>query len=905
MPFLSRELRVSTTVLALLGSTILMLVAATAFAGGDAQPTTVGWAYGQPSSTVPDGYQAHFALGQELMQAGDLQGAAREYIECIRLFQPYVTEEQRAGNYRDRMLAEVYLHPLATTCVNLGHSLRQLGRLDTAINLYTGAADIAPGYVPAHESLGQALIEKGGRLHEVRAAKHLGSGDLDRSEAELDLYRSAIAHLHVARQLEPQNANVRTSLSTALLRWGVLDAALTHAAKGVDLAPTSPQAHQALGVANYTLGRLSAATRAYRDAARYSADESDEYQAEIQNGLAVVLAADADMDGAVIAYRKAALLDPTNAVYQNNLGAALRMLGKAGESSSAHARATVLAPNEIQYHLNLAAAARDDAQPAQAIDAYRAALRLDCSDPKIHHQLGLTLFERSQPVNAIKAFADLKDADITDAQVNGALAGIAMHFMADKRLRLVDAMDPRSYEVAPRLILNPDRWAQVKRDLAHQWMLLDQCPLYGEARLELQDAILDYPNVEPALLKLVGRYEKVLSVTMGSSAAIVPANLPMSLVRTAAEDSPMAASIETLTPAVRRTVLGVALMLAQNDDLANAAAELQWATRLDRRNAHIIDSLGKVLLASGKTEQALAKFKMAARLADDLADVHYDGGLALGYKKQMSKAVDAWDRAAQLDMADPALCVTRGIACLQATELDYAYAMFAKAMELDADYAPAHYYQGLVQALRQTSSPLTASALRNSRFGTPIGRSHYDLRAEFIKTEALNAAMAAIQKADALDPERKEAYYYVGVELGLQDPMISDIAGADVIHAVSRAQGLIRDWAAVTNNIAVVSALSGDWNNAEQLLRTATADEPHYALAHWNLGRVLMHNRKEGEGAAELELARKLARQQNLPYLFRERQVAPPAVVKLPREAAELWRSKTLLEAFDIPTPVL
>ena len=224
---------------------------------------------------------------------------------------------------------------------------------------------------------------------------------------------------------------------------------------------------------------------------------------------------------------------------------------------------------------------------------------------------------------------------------------------------------------------------------------------------------------------------------------------------------------------------------------------------------------------------------------------------------------------------------------------------------MDEDYAPAHYYVGLVEALRNTASPITRSALQNARVRTIVGEPHYDVRAEFIRSAALEPALDALRSADQADPERREFYYYVGVELGLQDPALSSVEGLDVIHSVPLGQGFMRDWAAVTNNIAVCAFLGGEVAKAENLLRIAVDDEPDYALAHWNLGRVLMAQNKEAEGKAELARAARLAKQQGLPYYFNIKQTPAPKPWRMPRMAAEEYSHKTLLEAFNYQGSVL
>lgn len=911
----SRPGRVTALVAAIACCLALIFAALPALAqgaAGQANPNARpdGWLlnYGQPPYSIPDTYRAHYERGIALAQKLDYEGAARELLECLRLFEPYVSSRLRVGDYMDKLAMEDYATPLASACVNLGHAVRQLGRLETAVSLYTGAADIAPGYVPAHESLGSALIEQGVARHDQRQRESTAVGNVAPDEAELNLYRLAVAHLHVARQLEPNNPNVRVLLSVALRRWGVLDGAITQGQKAVELDPTSAEAQYNLGLALAAAGKMQPAIDALKEASRLASSDSASLQAEIQNALGLALAGTGDFSGALNAYTMAADLQPANAEYRNNLGAALRAAGKPAESKPVLQAATALNPGNIEQYLNLAAAARDAGDLETAVRAYRQALRLNSKDPELHHQLALTLYQRRDPDVVFAGYTKDASAPVDEA-VQAALATIAAHFIQMRRVQMVDAMDPRSYTATPRLAMSPNPWPKLRGQVAAIWQLLDRRPLYGESRLDLQDMLADLDLIKPAVLALAGDYEKVLQVSASGKVAAEPLAIPERLLK---GDSAMAASAAGLTPEAKLAVMGIARALRAGDDLAESIAEFRWAQRMNPRSAFIVNNLGKALFDAGEIPAALAMYNRAIQLGHDLPETYFNRGVALARMGRIDEAMNSWDKAVQMGKTpDARLHCFMGQVAMQRTEFDYAMAMFDRSLRINADFAPAHYYRGLLLALEQSASVLTALPLENSRLATPIGRRHYDVRAEFISLEKLEPALTELRKADSLDPDRRCFYDYVGVEMGLQDPALAPVKGAVILHAVARLRGLKPDWAAVTNNIAVTAALDGDAAKAEKLLKIAIRDEPEYALAHWNLGRVLMATNREGEGKQELWKAVELARKQNLPYFFEaEKPVTPkaapaPRPAPLPRQAIPEYPLKSLLEAFDIPVPVL
>jgi len=84
-----------------------------------------------------------------------------------------------------------------------------------------------------------------------------------------------------------------------------------------------------------------------------------------------------DLDQAVSCYRKAVALTPDYAEAHNNLGSALRELGKPAESEACVRRALQLKPDYAEAHNNLGCALRDLNRPEEALTCYAKALQLN------------------------------------------------------------------------------------------------------------------------------------------------------------------------------------------------------------------------------------------------------------------------------------------------------------------------------------------------------------------------------------------------------------------------------------------------------------------------------------------------------------------------------------------------
>jgi hypothetical protein len=136
-----------------------------------------------------------------------------------------------------------------------------------------------------------------------------------------------------------------------------LDAAIGDCLREVAAKPTSPAAHNNLGIALRDRGRL---------------------------------------DEAIAAFRQALALDPNSPQPHNNLGTALRDQGQLSEAIAAFRDAIALNPNLAEVHNNLAMALGDQGRLDEAIIAHREAIAIKPSFAKAHYNLGMALLTRGE-----------------------------------------------------------------------------------------------------------------------------------------------------------------------------------------------------------------------------------------------------------------------------------------------------------------------------------------------------------------------------------------------------------------------------------------------------------------------------------------------------------------------------
>jgi len=147
----------------------------------------------------------------------------------------------------------------------------------------------------------------------IDAAKQMAEGDID----------AAIATFEAASKIEPDNAELHSSRSMALLQKGENQAALEAARKAVELAPKDSRANYALGHLLRISGQKEEALQALATAL---ADEPDFTPAIYEQGM--LLAETGKLEDALKNFEKFARAHPEDQNAQTAIESIKRELGK-------------------------------------------------------------------------------------------------------------------------------------------------------------------------------------------------------------------------------------------------------------------------------------------------------------------------------------------------------------------------------------------------------------------------------------------------------------------------------------------------------------------------------------------------------------------------------------------------
>lgn len=197
------------------------------------------------------------------------------------------------------------------------------------------------GHVDAALAAARALQA----AHPQRAVVHNTAGLL---HGDRDEHAAALAAFRQARTVDPHYVPAYLNAARALHAQGARDAAMEEVRLGLAAAPDDPQLALFLASLCEAAGNVGQAQAHYARAASGSRPESAAWK-----GLARTLYAQADLFGAIDAYRRASELDDRDWTIWNALGNCHLDLGLLQDATRAYRRAMELRPDIAGLHDNL------------------------------------------------------------------------------------------------------------------------------------------------------------------------------------------------------------------------------------------------------------------------------------------------------------------------------------------------------------------------------------------------------------------------------------------------------------------------------------------------------------------------------------------------------------------------
>ncbi|MED7679542.1 tetratricopeptide repeat protein [Rhodobacteraceae bacterium IMCC15231] len=154
-----------------------------------------------------------------------------------------------------------------------------------------------------------------------------------------------------------------------------------------------------LGAANKGLGRVQAASEAFKKVTELNPNYADGF-----SNLGVTLQEQGKLEEAIEACNKALSLKPDYAEAYYNMGNALKEQGKLEEAIDAYKKALAIKPEYAEAYNNMGNALNDQGKLEKAIEAYNKTLAIKPDYAEAYYNMGNALKEQGKLEKAIEAF---------------------------------------------------------------------------------------------------------------------------------------------------------------------------------------------------------------------------------------------------------------------------------------------------------------------------------------------------------------------------------------------------------------------------------------------------------------------------------------------------------------------
>jgi tetratricopeptide (TPR) repeat protein len=207
--------------------------------------------------------------------------------------------------------------------------------------------------------------------------------------------------------------------------------------------------------------------------------------------------------------------------------------------------------------------------------------------------------------------------------------------------------------------------------------------------------------------------------------------------------------------------------LAQQGQLAEAAAALQQAIRLKGDFVMPRTNLARVLKEQGKLAESADECEKTIRLESSDWNAYFQLGVTRAEQGKLPEAVEAYEQALRLNPNDATTHYNLGNARYRQRKLPEAVAAFREAIRLQPDYAEAHVNLGI--ALKnQGNLPEAEEQYRTAIRAKPgLVEAHFCLALALGAQRKFSEAVDEYQEVIRLDPANDGAYANLGDLLGI------------------------------------------------------------------------------------------------------------------------------------------
>jgi len=282
-------------------------------------------------------------------------------------------------------------------------------------------------------------------------------------------------------------------------------------------------------------------------------------------------------------------------------------------------------------------------------------------------------------------------------------------------------------------------------------------------------------------------------------------------------------------------VLQQAILLHQQGRSAEAESLYRKILAQNPRNADALHLLGALELQRRNLTAAIEYFDRAVEIDPNRAAFFSNRGIALQDMNRFDEALLSYERALAISPENPDVLNNRGSALRALRRFDEALSSYDRALAMRPDYAEAHNNRGNV--LRDLKRPGDALGSYDSALAIQPG--YADARRNRAATlqdlGRHDEALAGFEAVIVLTPHEASAYR----DRGMVQQLLK--RRADAIASFEKAIALKPDYAQSYNNLANVLAEEGRLDDAAARYQHALALKPDFLEAHINLAAIFKH----------------------------------------------------------------
>ena len=255
------------------------------------------------------------------------------------------------------------------------------------------------------------------------------------------------------------NYDAHNCLGRAWFSQGRLDEAIREFQEVVRLNPGFAEAYNSLGHSLAARGRVDEAVACYQKALEIRPDYN-----VTQINLGDLLSQNGRVDEAMARYQKALEIDSNDLVAINNLGTALRQKGREDEAIVHFQKALQINPDFVEAHINLGTALRQKGSVDEAIIHFQKALQIKPDLAEAYYYLGAALNSQGRFEEAIVCFQKVLEINpnLVEAHYN-----LSFAFCSKGRF------DEAIHELQETLRLKPD-YAEASNNLVNILVLKEK-----------------------------------------------------------------------------------------------------------------------------------------------------------------------------------------------------------------------------------------------------------------------------------------------------------------------------------------------------------------------------------------------------------------------------------------------